>query len=208
MPHHYIHHASTLLGEYLYIFVFLANVLESTPIVGTFTPGMVLLIFFGFTAFLNKLNLAYIILIGFFGAVIGDIIGYMIGKYAGGWMIKNKKLLKESHVETGRAFFSKHGGKSILIGRFIGIIRPIVPVIAGSIGMSFRRFIFWNMLGAFLWVTAYTSIGYFFGYHTPIIERVVTRIGWISVLLAIPLVAYAYKKYKNLIIVKGHEKQQ
>lgn len=200
MDHHYIKYASSLIADNLYLFVFIISVLESTPILGSLTPGMLLMMFFGATAFLNGISLGYVILFGFLGAVIGDILGYLLGKYAGGWMVKHKKLLKEVHIEFGRSFFSRHGGKSILIGRFVGIIRPIVPVIAGSIQMSFRKFLFWNVLGAFLWVTFYAGIGYFFGHYTYMVDKIISRASWVFFIIAIPLIYIAYKKYKKAVM--------
>ncbi len=198
--HHYLQYSTKLMTDNLYIFVFIISILESIPILGTFSPGMVFMLFFGFTAFLNDIHLGYVILVGFLGAVIGDIVGYLIGKYAGGWMIKHKKLLKQAHIDIGRGFFSRHGGKSILIGRFIGIIRPIVPLIAGSIQMSFRKFIFWNILGAFLWVTFYMMIGYFFGQHTQFIVDIFSKIGWGMLIVIIPVGWFMYKRYRDKVV--------
>lgn len=193
----YARSGSVALTEYLYIVVFLAALLESTPIVGTFTPGTLFFIFFGYAAFINDTNIGLLILIGGIGAFLGDLIGYFLGKYAGGWMVRNKKLLKQVHIDQGRGFFSKHGGKSILIGRFVGPIRPIVPLVAGSIHMSMRKFIFWNIIGAFLWATLYIVVGYFFGAYAETIEQYVSRASVVAVIVLAIAGYFMYRKHKK-----------
>ena len=112
----YVQSGSSLIKDYMFIVVFLAAMFESTPIIGTFTPGTLFLLFFGFTASTQHVNLALVILAATVGSITGDMLGYMLGRYASGWLVKHKKLLKAGHIEQGRAFFSAHGGKSILIG--------------------------------------------------------------------------------------------
>lgn len=194
----YAQSGSVALTDYLYIVVFLAALLESTPVIGTFTPGTLFFLFFGYSASVNGINLPVIILIASVGAVVGDVLGYILGKYGSGWMIRNKKLLKEVHIEQGRGFFSKHGGKSILLGRFVGPIRPIVPLIAGSIHMGFQKFLFWNILGAFLWSALYMTLGYFFGAHARTIEHYVTDGGFIILGVLAIGAFFVYRKYKKM----------
>jgi membrane protein DedA with SNARE-associated domain len=204
MLHHYIDLAltyaqsgSVALTDYLYLIVFIAALCESTPILGTLTPGTLFLLFFGYAAYVNGINIAVLILIGSIGAVVGDVIGYMLGKYAGGWMVRNKKILKEVHIEQGRGFFSRHGGKSIMIGRFVGPIRPIVPLIAGSIHMRFSKFLFWNILGAFIWASLYMLLGYFFGQYARKIEHITSGLSLILTVALIVVAYIVYKRYKK-----------
>ena len=191
----YVESGSTIIADFIYPIVFVSAFAESTPILGTLTPGTLFFLLFGYTASINSINLALIILVGTIGAVLGDMFGYLLGKYASAWMIRHKKILKEVHIEQGRTFFSAHGGKSILIGRFVGPIRPIVPLIAGSIGVSFRKFMFWNILGAFLWATLYITLGSFFGAYARQIEGVVSNVSvFISLIIGAVLIFY-YKRY-------------
>lgn len=214
MFHHYIDVAlnyaqsgSAALTDYIYIVVFLAALLESTPVIGTFTPGTLFFLFFGYSASVSGVSLPMIILVASIGAVVGDVLGFLLGKYGSSWMIRNKRLLKEVHIEQGRGFFSRHGGKSILLGRFVGPIRPIVPLIAGSIGMNFQRFLFWNITGAFLWAALYMTLGYFFGQHARIIERYVTDGGFI-ILGILAIAGYiVYRKHKKKNKLKHHHAQ-
>lgn len=171
----YIESGSALITNYIGLIVFLAALLESTPIIGTFTPGTLFLLLFGYISSVQHIQISYIILAAICGSVVGDILGYIIGKYASGWLVRHKKILQAGHIEQGRAFFSKHGGKSILIGRFVGPIRPIVPLIAGSIHMRLDTFFFWNILGSFLWSVLYITLGYFFGAYAREIEHMISR---------------------------------
>lgn len=179
----------------MFLIVFLAAMLESTPVIGTFTPGTLFLLFFGYTASVQDVNLGLVILSATIGSITGDMLGYLLGRYASGWLVKHKKLLKAGHIEQGRAFFSNHGGKSILIGRFVGPIRPIVPLIAGSIHMRPSKFLFWNILGGFLWSTVYVTLGFFFGAYAHQIEKIVSRTG--LAILAVLMLAGAYMYMKN-----------
>lgn len=201
MIHHYIDIAmryiedgSMYLGDYLVPVVFLAALLESTPIIGTLTPGTLFLLLFGYAAFINGTNLGVIILVAAIGGVLGDLIGYAIGRYGGAWLIRHKKILKEVHIEQGRGFFSKHGGKSIFVGRFVGPIRPIVPLVAGSIRMSIKRFLFWNILSACLWATIYLVAGYFFGSYARTIESYVSEA---SIVVAVILAICGFFVYRH-----------
>lgn len=203
----YAESGSSVIVPYIFILAFLATILESTPVIGTFTPGTLVLLFFGYIASVQGVNPAYVILVATLGSIVGDILGYLLGRYAGGWMVRHKKILKIGHIEQGRAFFSAHGGKSILVGRFVGPIRPMVPLIAGSVHMRFSTFIFWNILGGFLWSTLYLTLGFFFGAYAREIEHVVSRTGLIILGVgAIICVWYylRYKKQKELCEKKNH----
>lgn len=193
----YAESGSALMTDYMYIVVFIATFLESTPVIGTFTPGTLFLLFFGYAVSVQDINLPLIVLTAMLGSIIGDMFGYLIGRYAGGFLIRHKKILKVGHIEQGRAFFSKHGGKSILIGRFIGPIRPIVPLIAGSIHMGISKFLFWNILGGFLWSTLYLSLGFFFGAYAREIEKVVSRTGLIICLIGVIIASWYYIKQRD-----------
>ncbi len=151
------------LGGWMYAIIFVAAVIESTPVVGTFTPGTLFLIFFGFLVSISSLSLPLCILVATLGAVTGDCLGYLLGRYGSRFFKEHKGLLRISHIEAGRAFFSQHGGKSIFIGRFVGVIRPIVPLVAGAIRMSMRRFLPLNIASALAWAGLLISTGYAVG---------------------------------------------
>lgn len=133
------------------------------------------------------------------GAIMGDVISYMLGKYGSGFLLKHKKILKLSHIEEGRRFFINHGVKSIFIGRFIGPIRSVLPLIAGSLSVNFTKFMFYNILSAFLWVLVYIVIGYYFGNYFREIESFVSNTSIILTLLILSAGVYYYFRYKRKI---------
>ncbi len=164
-------------GHWVYAIVFLSTIIESTPVIGTFTPGTLFLLFFGYMAGQGYGHLGIYILFITLGGVAGDIAAYLLGKYGKRFFKEHNKILKLGHLEAGKAFFARHGGKSVFFGRFVGVVRPIVPLVAGSVGMSWRRFLGWNILSAFLWATLYTSLGYFFGTHFRYIDDIISNVG-------------------------------
>ncbi len=200
---------SEFLTLYFPILVFLVALIESIPGLGTVTPGTLLFLFFGFSAYSLDLNISLMIFAATLGAIMGDVISYLLGKYGSTFLLKHKKILKMSHIEDGKRFFSNHGVKSIFIGRFIGPIRSVLPLIAGSISMNFSRFMFYNILSAFMWVLVYISMGYYFGSYFRQIENFVSNTGMILSILVIVSLAYYYyfKKNKDKNIDKNIDKK-
>ncbi len=195
---------SDFLKMYFPILVFFSALIESVPGLGTVTPGTLFFLFFGFSAYTLNLNMPLMIFAATMGAILGDIISYMLGKYASNFLLKHKKILKISHIEEGRKFFIDHGVKSIFIGRFIGPIRSVLPLIAGSLSVNFSRFMFYNILSAFLWVLIYIIIGYYFGNYFKEIENFISNVGILLTIIIISLLFYHYHfKKKN----KKHENQ-
>lgn len=188
---------SDFLTIYFPILVFLSALIESIPGLGTVTPGTLFFLFFGFSAYNLNLNLSLMIFAATLGATIGDVISYMLGKYGSSFLLKHKKILKLSHIEDGRKFFSDHGVKSIFIGRFIGPIRSVLPLIAGSLSVNFSRFMFYNILSAFLWVLVYIIIGYYFGNYFREIENFVSNTSIILTLIVLGGLGYCYYFQKN-----------
>jgi membrane protein DedA with SNARE-associated domain len=186
------------LVVYFPILVFGAALLEAIPVLGALTPGTTFLLFFGFMSSVLKTNISLIIFAAFIGTIIGDIMGFFLGKYGSEFLLRHKKLLKISHIEEGRKFFSNHGFKSVFLGKFVGPIRSIMPLIAGSINLQFSKFMFYNILASFSWVSLYIIIGYYFGNNFRIIEKYISNIGIILTILIISYVIYHFhKKNKN-----------
>ncbi len=190
----YAESGSVFMSQYIYGIAFVVALCEGVPVIGTILPGTLLLLFLGYVVSLQYTNLGWVIVFATVGSILGELIGYVVGRYAGSWMVEHKKILRASHIEQGRGFFSRHGGKSILIGRFVGLVRPIVPLIAGSIGMRVQTFIFWNILGAFLWSALYIGLGFFFGAYAREIQRVVSHAGLavVGVLVFSAVLYYTY----------------
>ncbi len=189
---------SDFLSVYFPIIVFFSALAEAIPALGALTPGTTFLLFFGFMSSILKTNISLIIFAAFVGSIIGDVAGFFLGKYGSNFLLRHKKLLKISHIEEGRKFFSNHGFKSIFLGKFIGPIRSILPLIAGSINLKFSTFMFYNILASFTWVSLYIIIGYYFGNNFRTIEKYISNIGIIlTILVTLYLIYHFHKKNKD-----------
>lgn len=159
-------------GLYLLVAVIFA---ETGIMVGFFLPGDSLL----FTAGLLTATgiLEHSILTVLFSvtiaAILGDSFGYYIGKKMGNALFKKKEslLFKPEYVTLTKQFYDKHGGKALVLGRFLPIIRTFAPILAGVVNLEYKRFIFYNVIGGVLWVFSLILIGYFLGVWVPGIKN-------------------------------------
>ena len=190
--------AIIILGSGIYVCIGLAALLESTPIIGTFTPGTFIILFSGFLISEGYIDFIPTLIATVTGLILGDIIGYYFGMYGRAYIHDHKGLLRTAHIEMGRGFFSKHGGKSVLIGRFTGPIRSIIPVVAGMIGMSKRRFMALNIIGALLWSFLYIYLGYMFGSQLKNLEHILSRVGIIVTIVVIAIFAIYFHIKKRV----------
>lgn len=195
------------IGGFFYIVVGIVALLESTLLIGTFVPGTVILLVFGFTASQGEVSLFWVIFATSIGAVLGDFISYFIGRYGSGFVKENRGILRLSHVEIGKAFFSKHGGKSVLLGRFVSPLRQIIPFIAGVVHMSYRRFLYLNIIGAFLWAICYVLLGYYFGANWRLVDKIIARVGIVLTLILVGVGIYLFntRREKRLERLKNVE---
>ena len=138
---------------------------ECGLLVGFFLPGDSLLFTAGLLASQGKLNLAVVLVGCFLAAVIGDQVGYAFGKKAGPSIFQrpNSRLFKQQHVERANEFFEEHGAKTIVMARFVPVVRTFAPILAGVGTMRYRTFLTYNLIGGFLWAVGVTLLGYFLG---------------------------------------------
>ncbi len=138
---------------------------ETGLAVGFFLPGDSLLVVAGLFAATGKLNLAILLSSLFVAAVAGDAVGYYTGARLGPRLFSRQKslLFKPSHLRKAHAFYEKYGGKTIIMARFVPIIRTFAPIVAGAAGMPYRRFVLFNVVGGLAWVLSMILTGYFLG---------------------------------------------
>ncbi len=166
------------LGYWGYLVIFLVSALECSAFLGLVVPGESLVLVSGFVVALGLLDLGDVIVIVSAGAILGDTIGYELGRQLGrAWLLRLGRWvgLRQAHVDRVDAFFERHGGKTIFIGRFIGFLRALAPFIAGSSRMRYSRFLFYNAAGAILWSITFVLLGYFMGASWQVAERWIGR---------------------------------
>jgi len=163
---------------------------ETGLLVGFFLPGDSLLITAGLVAAAGGLNIWWINALLIVAAVTGDSVGYAIGYRIGPRLFTRPQslLFNPRHVERTREFYARHGAKTIVIARFVPIIRTFAPVVAGVGQMAYRRFVFYNVAGGVGWVTSMTWAGYLLGRMIPNVSRYIhVVVGIVIVLSVIPI---------------------
>ena len=194
-------HLETIMLNYqtatyfiLCLIIFCETGLVATP----FLPGDSLL--FAAGAIIAKtgiLNVWILIPLLFIAAIAGDNTNYFIGRYAGHRLFEMKglrKILKKEYLDRTHLFYEKHGGKTIILARFVPIVRTFAPFVAGVGKMHYNTFLFYNVIGAILWVTLFTLAGFFFG-NLPAVKHNFTLV--ILAIVALSLMPMAYEYWQN-----------
>ncbi|UYU30913.1 DedA family protein [Siccibacter colletis] len=163
-------HLAELVAEYgvwVYAILFLILFCETGLVVTPFLPGDSLLFVAGALASLpgNDLNVHLMVLLMIIAAILGDAVNYTIGRLFGDKLFSNpdSKIFRRSYLDKTHAFYARHGGKTIILARFVPIVRTFAPFVAGMGKMSYRHFAAYNVIGALVWVLLFTYAGYFFG---------------------------------------------
>jgi membrane-associated protein len=188
---HLDRHLSEVISQYgtwTHLILFLIVFCETGLVVTPFLPGDSLLFAAGTFAALGALDVWLVVVLLITAAVIGDTVNYWVGAYIGPRAFRgNVRFLKREYLERTHAFYEKHGGKTIILARFIPIIRTFAPFVAGVGAMSYPRFIIYNVLGAVLWVGLFVLGGFFFGSIPTVRENFTLVILAIIVLSVLPI---------------------
>jgi membrane-associated protein len=175
------------LGVWTYVLLFIVIFCETGLVITPFLPGDSLLFAAGaIAAIAPELNIWVLITVLSVAAILGDTVNYWIGHWVGPRAFSGKvRFLKKEYMDRTHAFYEKHGGKTIILARFVPIVRTFAPFVAGVGAMTYSKFLFYNVVGALIWVFLFTLLGYYFG-NLPFVqenfELVVVAIIGISVM--------------------------
>lgn len=188
-----------IFGYWTYLIVFFIIFFETGLVFTPFLPGDSLIFAVGTFAGVGLLNVFWLFFLISLAAIIGDSVNYWIGHYFGARILLKyeNRLIKKEHLEKTHHFFEKYGGKTIIIARFIPIVRTIAPFIAGVGQMTYRRFFSYNVIGGLLWVILYLFGGYFFG-NLPVIKKNFTLVIYIIIVSSILPALWEFFKHKIL----------
>ncbi len=171
---------------------------ETGLLVGFFLPGDSLLVTAGLFAATGELNIIYLNLLLIPAAILGNIVGYWIGRKAGPRLFKREQslLFRKDYIIKTKLFYEKHGASTMIITRFMPILRTFAPIVAGVGGMDYRKFTLYNVLGALAWVLSMTLIGYYLVKLFPGIEVHIEKVIIIVVFLSLLPAIIKFLKHK------------
>jgi membrane-associated protein len=179
-----------LIGITVIIFV------ETGLFFGFFLPGDSLLVTAGILAGAGQIDILWLVLLAAAAAVIGDQTGYAIGYRAGKALVVRYKRF-EAHIERAHAFYEKYGPKTIVLARFVPIVRTFVPAVAGAARMNYRKFVTYNIAGGVFWVLSTTLLGYTLGRAIPSIDRYLHFVIAIVIFLSILPGIIEWRKHRK-----------
>ena len=174
---------------------------ESGLLVGFFLPGDSLLFTAGLLASQGTLNFPVILVGCFVAAVAGDQVGYAFGRRVGPALFRrpDSRIFRQEHVERARTYFETHGSKTIVLARFVPVVRTFAPIVAGVGRMEYRTFVTYNVLGGFLWAVGVTTLGYILGETIPDIDKYLLPVIAAIVALSLAPIAIEYLRNKRRI---------
>lgn len=187
---------STLITSIGYLGLFGMTFAESGLFFGFFLPGDSLLFTAGFLASQNIFNIWVLLPLLSVAAITGDSVGYWTGNKFGSWLMKRKEsfFFQKHHLETARRFYDKHGGKTLILARFMPAVRTFAPIVAGMAEMPYPKFLTYNVVGGLLWAVGMTSLGFFLGSVIPDVDKYLLPILAAIILLSVSPGVYHYLK--------------
>jgi membrane-associated protein len=185
-------------GVWTHLILFAIVFAETGLVVTPFLPGDSLLFAAGALAALGSLDVWLLVVLLIGAAILGDTVNYWVGAWIGPRAFSgNVRFLRKDYLERTHAFYEKHGGKTIILARFVPIIRTFAPFVAGVGAMSYPKFITYNIVGALLWVGLFVPLGYFFGNMPTVKENFSLVILAIIALSVLPIAIEAIKARRS-----------
>ena len=195
---HLDQHLSRVIADYgvwTHLILFLIVFAETGLVVTPFLPGDSLLFAAGTFAALGSLDLWLVVVLLIAAAILGDTVNYWVGAWVGPRAFSgNIRFLRKDYLDRTHAFYEKHGGKTVILARFVPIIRTFAPFVAGVGAMTYPKFIMYNVVGAVLWVGLFVPAGYFFG-NIPAVRKNFTLV--ILAIIALSVVPIALEAIRS-----------
>jgi membrane-associated protein len=185
-----------------YLLTFLATFLEASPLIGLFIPGSIIIFFAGFFAKLGLLNYWEVMIIAILGAILGDLAGYLFGRYSGKRFLHRYGryfLIRREFIDKSEEIAHGHTGKSLVIGRLNPLTRSAAPFIVGCHNVKFWKFMVFNIIGGILWGFIFVSLGYLFGHGYGVAESIEK---YILVFSLIIIFAFYFDYFMKIIFRK------
>lgn len=185
-------------GTWTYLLLFMIIFCETGLVVTPFLPGDSLIFVAGTLAASGSLKLNLVLGLLIAAAILGNMLNYSVGRLLAQKVLRKDHLhfVKPQHIERTHEFFEKYGGKAIIITRFVPIVRSFAPFLAGAGAMSYRKFFFYNIAGALLWVLPFGLAGYFFG-NIPAVKKQFTLVVFAIIIISILPVVWEYFQQKK-----------
>lgn len=200
----YLANIISVFGPWTYVILFAIIFTETGLVIMPFLPGDALLFAVGTFAGGGFMNIwtAYVVMVA--AAILGDTVNYWVGYHMGPKVFsrENSRIFKRAYLEKTQEFYEKHGGKTIILARFLPILRTFAPFVAGVGKMHYKTFVWYNVAGAFVWVTSLTFAGYFFGGLPFVKANFEYVIIGIIVLSLVPMVVEYLKHKRGLRMTK------
>jgi len=186
------------VGGWSYLILFAIVFAETGLVITPFLPGDSLLFAAGAFAALGSFRIGGLFLMLCAAAILGDTVNYAVGKFFGEQLLLRfqGRLIKAEHLDRTHRFFEKYGGKTIILARFVPIIRTFAPFVAGIGKMSYARFAAYNVIGGIAWVTLFVFAGYFFG-NTPVVKKNFSLVIMAIIVLSVMPMVFEYWKYRR-----------
>ncbi len=197
---HLDQHLNTIIttyGTWTYLLLFVIIFMETGLVVTPFLPGDSLIFAAGTFAGMGTLNVWVVFFSLSLAAILGDTVNYWIGHYVGPRAFSGEvRFLKKEYMDRTHAFYEKHGGKTIILARFVPIVRTFAPFVAGIGAMTYGRFITYNIVGGIAWVGLFTFLGYFFG-SLPVVQENFSLVVIAIILLSVSPAVYEILKERS-----------
>ena len=185
-------------GMWTYLIFFIIIFCETGLVITPFLPGDSLLFVAGTFAALGSLNLTWLVVLLSVAAILGDTINYWIGNYIGPkvFQMQNSRVFRKEYLDRTHQFYEKYGPITIVIGRFVPIIRTFAPFLAGVGSMTYGKFLTYNVVGGILWIASFTLGGYFFG-NLPFVKKNFTAVIIVIIVISVMPTVIEYMRQRR-----------